>query len=256
MKMKRLIAVFLAVCLLLGLTACAGEAEAEPTILDLNGGGSDSTSSGADGTSDGARTGVTIEDSDDLKSGTLLYTVTGARAVNRAEDIPTDGGFDEYGDVWQIIDGEEVGYLYPEMFLEDGSLLENCYLILVDITVESRDAVAKTYSDYGYEKPVQGLYEDPYVFRCDWLTLVDPTEKISEGQYYYQTMDYFSRMNEREEHNFTFRLEPGETTSFTIGYLIGGFKHDGSLTDLSQLCLCNTSGDIQTSTLIRLGLGG
>lgn len=254
MKMKRLIAVFLAVCLLLGLTACAGEAEAEPTILELNG-GSDSTSSGADGTSDGARTGVTIED-DDLKSGTLLYTVTGARAVNRAEDIPTDGGFDEYGDVWQIIDGEVLGYLYPEMFLEDGSLLENCYLILVDITVESRDAVAKTYSDHGYEKPVPGLYEDPYVFRCNWLTLVDPTEKISEGQYYYQTMDYFSRMNEREEHNFAFRLEPGETTSFTIGYLIGGFKHDGSLTDLSQLCLCNTSGDIQTSTLIRLGLGG
>lgn len=262
MKNRRWIALVLAACMLLGLTAC--EEEPEATVYEFgtvqptqgksdNASVTNQTGSGEDTTAPqnaGAKAANSFEYDAGLKSGSLLFTFTVVRAVNHRSDIPEAGGFNEYDAfIYQFRDGEEVAYHYPEMICGDGSFLEHCYLVLVDITVESKDAVAKTISadDDG------ARFDDPYIFRADTPCLVDLSQKQDWG-YPVISPDYFSLLGGQEEHPWAFYLEPGQTIDFTLGFFIGGYDPDGTLTDMSQLSLCDSYGNLD-STFIRLGLG-
>lgn len=192
----------------------------------------------------------------ELKSGSLIFTINGAHAINNMDDIPNPDGFDE-DTLVMYVDGAEKIYHYPEYVEADGSFVDGAYLILVDVTVESRDAEGWTSDD----EP-SGMFSDPYLFDSRSLfSIVDVGDKsiITEGglfggdisyRNYYKT--YYSRKNEFPEDRMTFRILPGEKIEYSIGCIVGN-NEDGSVKDLSSLCVRvwdPEKGDI----FIQLGL--
>lgn len=257
MKIKQLVSFAVIACMILVLVGCSKEA---PTILELDDPHStaateidptpDSTSNRDDCSE--TSSGVTIEFSEetkDLVEGTLLFTIVNATIVTHEDNIPLEGGTFSDCAIWQIQNDEVVEYRYPNFINADGSFLEDSCLVLVEVVVESQNATARTDVENG------ALYDNPYIFRADRLTLADLTRKDRGGYYIVEELDYFSGLNSCVEHPFAYQLKPGEVKTFTLGWFIGGHKHDGSLTDFSNLCLCDTYGN-RDSTLVKLGLGG
>lgn len=269
---QKIVAILFVALLLLGTTACSNLQETlkKPTILELNpnnssqqgetnptdpsGNSSDAPQQATDPTESTQPSnnisGATLEFVSGLQSGKLLYTITNAYVVTNQNDIPTDGGFIGTNSVWQMSNGREQSFTYPDFIKEDGSFIDDCYLILVDIAIKSENAM-------GHTEPPKKMFDDPYLFSSNRLTLVDITDTDPHGFYYVTEAAYFSGLWEQKENNdpAVIRLEPGEEKTYTYGFFIGGYKSDGSKTDLSQLCLCNTYGN-PDSILVKLGLGG
>lgn len=175
-----------------------------------------------------------------LKSGSLIFTINAAHAINNLDDIPNLNGFDE-DTLVMCVDGSEKIYHYPEYVEANGTFIDGAYLILIDVTVESRDAEGWVADD----EP-SGRFTDPYLFDSRALfNIVDVNDKsiITEGGFfggdvgyrdYYKT--YYSRKNEFPEDRMTFRILPGEKIEYSIGCVIGN-NEDGSYKDLSSLCV-------------------
>lgn len=258
MKIRRWLTFCLSSLLLFSLVACSDKPEQPPTILALN-----STSPATPTDSEESQDpnnhtdGVTLEFTRRLKEGELLCTVTNAQAVTREQDYALTADCFTRDALLAInhADGSETAYRYPDFIGTDGSYVEGGYLILVDMTVTSRDAVSYTTEDLDENGNPLGLYEDPYIFRADsFFTLADLSE-VKDGPYYwYSDVEYFSARGQRTEHSMAYRLEPGESISFTLGFLLGN-KLDASPRDLTQLYLCDSMGN-PDSTFIDLGLGG
>lgn len=191
-----------------------------------------------------------------LKSGSLTFTINAAHAINNMENIPNPDGFDE-DTLVMYVDGAEKIYHYPEYVESSGSFIDGAYLILIDVTVESRDAEGWTSSD----EP-SGMFSDPYLFDSRaLLSIVDVNDNsiITEGGFfggdvgyrdYYET--YYSRKNEFPEDRMTFHILPGDKIEYSIGCIVGN-NEDGGYKDLSSLCVRvwdPEKGDI----FIRLGL--
>ena len=272
MVYKSILSIVIVVCMLLSFTACSNlqNPSKKPTILELEPdnssqqGETETTTPSGDSTditqpsTDPASStepsnttgGVTLEipsGEDGLASGKLIYNIQKAYVVTNQKDIPTEGGFWETPSVWQMRNGQEQAFKYPEFIKDNGDFMDDCYLILVEISIKSENAVGNT-------DPKTGGFDDPYLFDSSVLTLVDMTDIDPHGYYYVKEADYFSNINEHEEGSSVIRLEPGEEKTYTYGFFIGGYKSDGSKTDLSNLCLCNSYGN-PDSILVKLGLG-
>lgn len=267
MKTKQWLALGAVACLLISLTGCRrGPDPRNATFLNLHGTQPtvlpDTTAPGTVPSQSvpeptGQRSGVTLEFTRHLKEGKLLCTVTDAQAVTREQDyaLTADCFTHDARLVVNHADGSETAYRYPDFIGSDGSYVEGGYLILVDMTVTSQDAVSYTTEDLDENGNPLGLYEDPYIFRADlFFTLADLSE-VKDGPYYwYSDVEYFSARGRQAEHSMAYRLEPGESISFTLGFLLGN-KLDASPRDLTQLYLCDSMGN-PDSTFIDLGMGG
>ncbi len=171
--------------------------------------------------------GEALEISNGLASGALEVTVKSAERITDVSELPPQELFFEN---------------YDHHVLSDGTMKEGSSFILLKLEVKSLDAAAKP-----------DRYNDPYVFRADdLLTLIDLTEKQGKN-YYYIPVDYFSLYGQESEHSHAFRLSPGETVEFDVGYFVGK-KKDGSERDLSRLRACTTSGNAN-SDFVDLKLG-
>lgn len=162
-----------------------------------------------------------------LSSGVLKVTISDATLISEASELPGKEMFFEQ---------------YRRYVSDDGTFVDGSYLIIIDVDIESADAESVLSLDN----------DNPHMFRIDSLfTLVDVSEK--QGQNYrYQTVDYFSLLNNHDAHPFAFELEPEETISFRIGFFMGK-KKDGSARSLSNLFLCTSSGNPE-SDFIALNL--
>ena len=272
MVYKSILSIVIIVCMLLSFTACSNPKtpSKQPTILELepdnssqqgetetttpSGDSTDITQPSTDPASgtepSNTAGGVTLEipsGKNGLVSGKLIYTIQKAYVVTNQKDIPAEGGFITTPAVWQMRNGQEQGFKYPEFIKDNGDFMDDCYLILVEMSIKSEDAVGDT-------DPETGEFDDPYLFHSCLLTLVDMTDIDPHGYYYVTEAGYFSNLNEHEEGSSVIRLEPGEEKTYTYGFFIGGYKSDGSKTDLSNLCLCSTYGS-PDSILVKLGLG-
>lgn len=179
-----------------------------------------------------------------ISDGTLAFTVSNARAVCHAADIPGSAECFSYdAEVWFQEDEKVSVYRYPEFIDENGTFMEGSYLVLVDVSVENRDARNRSKSD---GDPPYGDFEDPYLFRADgilWLT-------DKEREY---DVAFFSQRGKYDEHPMAYRVEPGETVQFTLGFLVSS-KPDGSLVDLSDVYA--VTGGNTDSSIIDLHLEG
>ena len=156
-----------------------------------------------------------------IAEGILKHRILGVRVVTDVNDLP-GGKFrqDSYVSVYTRR-GEKIHYAYPAYLLENGELPGGVHMILVDIEVTSEGAKNWTVDTWP-----RGLYEDPYIFRIDGAYML--REKDADDGLFGYTMDYFSAAGEAEEHPFAYRIEPGQTRYFTVGFLIGG-DPDGSI---------------------------
>lgn len=128
--------------------------------------------------------------------------------------------------------------------------MDGAYLLLVDMTVDNIGARQYTTKDLNEFGDPRGKYDDPYVFEV-WTFLVDPMRPYSTG-YWSRNLDYYSRRNEREEHRLAFRIEPGESIDFTVGFFVSD-KNAGGWYDIPALCLSPESGN-PDGVLIPLNL--
>lgn len=248
--MKRITALFLAACLLLALAGCRAEAPAASLSLEPPAGTEEAEPLVFEIVPGDARAGL-------LRSGKLILTVEGARAVSRAADIP-EGGFRQTDDfVYLLNSGEETEYKFQNCVQADGSFREGVYLILVDFTLESQDAENETAEEAGEHGRYHGKYQNPYLFRADALFYL---MNASEAAQYSGSLtavshpNFFTLYGQLEEHGFAFELLPGETIRFTLGYPVGNFL-GGAPAALSDLCLSDAPSRAG-ATLIDLNLGG
>jgi len=167
-----------------------------------------------------------------IDEGKLKHRILGARVVTNAEDIPSGGGFFDYcGEAVYTSKGEQLYYRYPEFIREDGSFVDGVRLLLVDVEITSMGAENWTVGTWP-----PGLYEDPYVFRIDGMYWLREKRAWNGERCREWAPDYFSDMYSEPEHPFAYRLHPGQTRQFTVGFLIGGYM-DGTVIPVEALCI-------------------
>ena len=165
----------------------------------------------------------TSEEDDSMRQGKLIVTVNRCWTVTNETDIPLGGGF-KNDDVTRVIfqdlreDGTYEILSYPEdVVQEDGSFVAGAYFVMIELTYTNVDAARWTRDDKNEKGERLGMFSDPYVF--DMIGgLQYPGSQGSDTNY-----DYFSALGEVEDDMDTshqFYLEPGETRTVTVGFLV------------------------------------
>lgn len=193
-----------------------------------------------------------------LKSGKLVFTITDAQLISSLQDLPA--GTELWNEAYVAFFGEEYDngelYLqYPDFIEEDGRFRQGAYLILLDITVKSENAENYTKKDLDEDGYPNGIYDDPFLFRADAILSLQDThrgnngimEEIDGAGQHICSIDawgicYFSDMNKQAENYMAYRLEPGESISFHIGFMVSDIRKNGQM-DLNTLYLTKVIGD-------------
>ncbi len=160
---------------------------------------------------------------DRIGYGELVYSLKKVKVVDSLADMPgeEDHFLRDFARAVYYENGQETVVSYPDYVLEDGSFDHGIRLVLAEIEVTSHDAEGLD-DEHGYS--------DPYVFRSDAIMFLQDTGD-NDRQYY---LGYFDQYGSCEEHSLLYRLEPGETTTVTIGFIICE-RMDGSQIDLADL---------------------
>lgn len=172
--------------------------------------------------------------------GYLSFTISNVRYLGKGDVWPQTNYLNE---AYLELNNENtwVEYEWPVCLNQDGTPKEGWNLVLVDVKVTNYDAAAQL-GDYSKT--------DPYLFRGDGVcTLVDLRLKY-ENNYIAQNIDYFSELGKYPEHYVLYRLEPGESITFTIGFLKES-KGQETVDPYEYLRLCNTTGNLR-SVFMRL----
>ena len=214
--------------------------------------------------------GMKLRTSDKLiylaqKSGHLEFRFDNARAVNHrsdvqeecidpprarhtfsydasqysAEDFPNAEHVRLLEGIWYVT------YVYPNWTADDGYFGDGVYLILVDVTVTNVGAENYTTADRYSDGRVRGEYDDPYIFHAHGFPfLTDISQWLQKNQRFrYGDPAYFSLLNQRSEHPFAFRLAPGESITYTLGFFVTDRELGGDFS-LPHLCFNDSTGGV------------
>lgn len=274
--MKKIICSLLALCLLISVSGCAlkptqkpmntadDSVSATPTENNTEGNSTATTptENNTEGTSQGAlKLGDSFEEPTILKSGKLIHTFTSAKIVTSIDGIPDTNCFLSEALVYKNENNEwEVGEL-PAFVQEDGSFV-GAYVLLIDVTTTSEDAVNYTTDDLDADGYPLGEYDDPYLNRVDTLGTLIALNHPENNELNYQSLGYIeynSLLNYDStlpDNHYAYHLEPGKTIKYTIGFIIyeEHFAAMGCEIDFSQLYF-STPGQQIWSTLVDLELG-
>lgn len=259
--MKRIICGLLVLCLIGSLAGCASNPMEDLTNAQNNTGSISPSENNSETSSQGTlKLGEAFEDPNALKSGKLTHTITDAKVITCLEDVPSVDCLFERVFHYRTESGEwEVGSL-PTFVAEDGTF-SDAYLILLDVETTSDGATQYTTKDLDADGYPLGEYDDPYLFRADAFgTLVALNHKENNEWNYYGLayIEYYSNYNKDlslPDPHITYRLEPGETIKYTIGFILEDeiFTGFGCEIDFSELYF-STPGQQTWSTLVDLNL--
>ena len=158
-----------------------------------------------------------------------------------AEDFPNAENVRLLEGTWYV------RYDYPNWVEDDGYFGDGVYLILVDVTATNVGAENYTTADRYSEIWPRGQYDDPYIFGASVvpvLTDISGTYWLNENSRLWYTQPvYFSLLNQRSEHPFAFRLAPGESITYTLGFLVTDYELGGYFS-LPHLCFNDTMGSL------------
>lgn len=184
-----------------------------------------------------------------LQYGKLIFTIEAVHVITDQSEIG-DGGYGEHseiamhnGDFYELAmdnwreygEAYETVYNYPSYIDESGKFMDGTCMIAVDICVTSQDATNQWLNDS--TGTVETRYGNPYLFKADSiLYLVDTEVKDQEGNYIAKAPGFFSGYGVYSQHPLAYELEPGETITFRIGFLLGD-RPDGTDTDISDLVI-------------------
>lgn len=192
-----------------------------------------------------------------LEKGSLKYTVNDAWVTDSMSGLE-ESRFPNY-DAYAIIfrpEWEEaflnnpemyrdrfmMTYSPPELWSGTGQFVEGIRMVMLDITVENQDATNQ-YSDSNGN--LVGRYADPYVFNVTSIGVLLDTGRCMEQDpdvYWRYSIGYFSGLGDRQENPFAYRVEPGQSVTFQVGYLLGNYP-DGKTANASDLVLARSSSD-------------
>ena len=196
-------------------------------------------------TSDGVKI---LEFNPRFASGCLWVTAHSARVATSIDEmnLPLDG-FSYEACLYKNDENKWEKGDQPEWIKADGNFQEGVYLVLIDITVENDGASIKVDPD-----KQGGFLGDPYLFNMDGIFSLFDFNRESG----YLTIDYFSGISGEPEYDpdfeLLFRLEPGASKSYTIGFVVEeNWLSDSA--DLSQLYIGNTMG-LPEGVYINIGL--
>lgn len=172
-------------------------------------------------------------------SGRLVYEVSNVRIAHSALEmgLPTNCFSPDFCEI-----NESGERLPPKWILEDGSF-KSQQVILVDVKVTNDGAEVRKEADkFGNET-------DPYTFSAGSFLFLY-SDNTQPGRSNYDVIRYFSGMSDDPNHVYSFRLTPGESTTFTLGFVIG---KGGTFDSTEGVFLSNVSGE--TGILIDMQLG-
>jgi hypothetical protein len=177
-----------------------------------------------------------IETDNSFVFGRLIYTLTDIRVAKHADELPigTDG-FTYEACLTKDENNRWTEGIRPDFIDDSGAFAEGWSVVVVDITVYNDDAAMLLGENSNH---------DPYVFRADSLLNIADCSKPAAYNYPYSTPDYFSQINRGKGPEFAFRLEPGEETCFSIGFMVSTELMLGAY-DIHNLKLCKTSGSVK-----------
>ena len=214
--------------------------------------------------------GMKLRTSDKLiylapKAGHLEFRFDNARAVNHRSDVQEECidpprasrrysydasqySSEDFSNAENIrlLEGTwYVRYDYPNWVEDDGYFGDGVYLILVDVTVTNVGAENYTTADRYSDGRPRGEYDDPYIFWAAGvpvLTDISGTKWIGD-RLWYADPAYFSLLNQRSEHPLAFRLAPGESITYTLGFFVTDHELGGDFS-LPHLCFNDSTGGI------------
>ncbi len=218
-----------------------------------------------------APSGMKLQTSDKLiylaqKSGYLEFRFDNARAVNHRSDVqeecidpPRGSRYFSYdasqysaedfhnAEYIDLLEGKtwKVRYDYPNWVEDDGYFGDGVYLILVDVTATNVGAENYTTADRYSDGRPRGEYDDPYIFHAHGFPfLTDISKWLQKNQRFCCAAPaYFSLLNQRSEHPMAFRLAPGESITYTLGFFVTDRELGGDFS-LSHLCFNDSTGGI------------
>lgn len=259
--MKKTICLLLVFCLLISLSGCALKPTQKPMDTSGNSVTATPTESDTEEIPQGTlKIGDRFEEPTILKSGKLVHTITDAKIVTSIDGIPDTNCFLSEALVYKNENNEwEVGEL-PAFVQEDGSFV-GAYVILIDFTTISENAVNYTTDDLDIDGYPLGEYDDPYLFRVDTLGTLVALNHPENNELNYQSlgyMEYNSLLNHDltlPDNHYTYHLDSGKTIKYTIGFIIyeEHFAALGCEIDFSQLYF-STPGQQTWSMLVDLEL--
>ncbi len=193
--------------------------------------------------------------------GHFLCKVTDARIITKQEDCPPKELL-ESSNLYASVDGERIRFPYEEWFTEGGAFDHGCRFLMAELTVTNVDAVSPT--DTNLEEIV---YNNPYRFAphnfVRLTNLCDLSTTEEEQSYYKIAVTYCSPWQDAPaddpatsgQEQFSFLVQPGETVTFTVGFLLST-NRDGTPLDPSMLMLCRSSeSGVETGLFVDLKLG-
>lgn len=169
-----------------------------------------------------------------IESGKLMFTVSNPRVTKKC---PETGEF--YGaDLWFL---DETECDYPTCVNADGTFIDGVYMILLDVTVTSDNAVCYTSDYYDPETGYSGQFDDPYLFSAQSIGyFCDIEKKDSAITNYFSEAKVYEDSGNPNSNPFLFRILPGETLNFVIGCVLTE-KSSGGLWDITNIHFTGTT---------------
>ena len=182
----------------------------------------------------------------------VYQTSTGNWVDNRfpIEESSVENGMMEGASVQVLENGQWVEYAWADIKNEDGSLKHGVRLILIDVIIEGKDAIAPDEIDYSIES-TYGYKRGTYEFFIDRLLLADASVTDAQGLHPTKDTDFYSWYWE-DRSNWVYDSEdfsPGLRQYYTFGFLIGANQQDEKSMDLSNLYICAEEDTMQTNLI-------
>lgn len=208
------------------------------------------------------------------KGGKLIFTLTNPRIISSTQELPVQEKFIDGTMAVDEVEGMPYApdrggqYKYPDFVYPDGHFVKGVHYLLIDVSVESNDAEAYTSSELDNEGYPLGVFDDPYAFSPPALTLGNTLDFVPEQMEEIAAdsqwrvvnpdectrmvaIDYFSRRGELSDdpnEALFFKVTPGETLSFTIGFPVtdraSGGVFDGNVMSLHNIWSTDGSGKL------------
>ena len=153
--------------------------------------------------------------------GTILVSVNNAVIVRNLNELPVADGFVVNTSSYGGTEDNPVEYNYPDMFLEDGSMRDEIYMVLLDVTVANPDGATSRFENLDGSQI--NHYPDPYMFQaqelCELICPELPKDlKIQSNRI---GLSYFSEKSNAGRNHDAFLLPPGEEKNFQLGFFVG-----------------------------------
>lgn len=188
-----------------------------------------------------------------IKKGKLDCLITDIKVISNISEIENTNGFVNDAEVTV----SNYGTLrYPDFITDNGMFVNGVYLLVVDVYVSNIDAVCYTTQEKLENGSTLGIYDNPYLFRADFLFYLQDVHDGEDGIVYEDSsglqhiyipswgIDYYSNLGDGPGDPVSYELKPGESISFSVGFLVSDISMGGAM-HFDALYLTEVVGSVE-----------